>query len=566
MKPLLEPRLLWKKFTSDSSLGVRWLQSVAVACGVAAGVLAAFTLLKKAFYIEIGFGFREFHFACLTAAVLCLFYIFEPFLWRLFLKSDEQKLSSRFLFHAWPALIWIPVSLIFSDIDRRFILAPFGLMFFNRLSYALRNREKSSTWSWDEPVFKYFAVGVVILFCMSLMGQRDSEYVIVAYILWLLSLIAFPSRERRAVVIESFIFSTPFVLAAVLGSGRGLDEFLILAAFLFVCGVFMVCSLKKHRARFYAVVMWAAVFLAVVVMEFAVRQTHYEQYLRPRQVGHDMLPDDLLFYVPKGMFPGVDERKVATMNFRSGKISVPKTPGIKRIVCMGGSSTWGRGVNQYETWPAFLNGMIRADGIDAEVVNAGVEGYTSFQILILMHYYMLQFSPDAVILYVGHNDLAHSYGSYSDRELWEMTQGERGRYGLVVTRAQKLLGRLRLYNAARIAVAGIKRDGLKMDQVSASRPNEFVANVRDIYELLRERDIPLLLMAEAMQLEDDIYHEGLGELAGRIHVPFRDVYMDIRVKPNGEKLFIDDVHLTPDGNREVARHAFALLTEAGVIP
>jgi lysophospholipase L1-like esterase len=564
----LAPRLRWKKFTSDNPLSIRLLRSVVLLCGFAVGSIISYKVFHRTFHYDLGFSRLEFRSAFLLAASLAVLYVVEPRFWHLILGSDEKLLSRRFAFHAWPIILFIPAGLLWNAFENSVVLLPILLMFFNRFSCALRCRSVETTWPLYTSSARYAASLAAVAVALTLMTVNAAEFVLGAYFLWLFSLILLPAEIRRAVVIESSILAAPFLAATVLltRTGSEADNFLLIAAFVFVGGVFMLCSLRKQRARFYAPIMWAAVILALTTMEFAVRQTGYDEYLRPRQVGKNMKTDDLLFYIPKDLFPGVNELYVHAMRFRSGKVNVQKSPGVSRIICMGGSSTWGSGVGDNETWPAFLELMVREKGIEAQIINAGISGYTSFQVMIFIREYLLRYNPDAFILYVGHNDMAHSFGPYSERELWEMMHGQRGRYGQAITAIQKQLSQVRLYNAVRIVVVGAKRAWHSDEEVSASRPNEFLANIREIHQMLQPRGIHLILMAEAMQLDDLDYHSGMRELARRLNIPFNDIYADFNLRPDVERLFLDSVHLTPEGNRLVAAHAWDLLEKAGVMP
>ena len=48
-----------------------------------------------------------------------------------------------------------------------------------------------------------------------------------------------------------------------------------------------------------------------------------------------------------------------------------------RIVAFGGSSTYGKGVDRQDTYPAQLERALRAKGYDVTVANAGVNGETT---------------------------------------------------------------------------------------------------------------------------------------------------------------------------------------------
>jgi acyl-CoA thioesterase I len=48
-----------------------------------------------------------------------------------------------------------------------------------------------------------------------------------------------------------------------------------------------------------------------------------------------------------------------------------------RIVALGGSNTAGEGVGRNAAWPARLEALLRGEGIDATVINAGINGDTT---------------------------------------------------------------------------------------------------------------------------------------------------------------------------------------------
>jgi lysophospholipase L1-like esterase len=85
-----------------------------------------------------------------------------------------------------------------------------------------------------------------------------------------------------------------------------------------------------------------------------------------------------------------------------------KTPGADpeaavRIVCMGGSTTFGHGVHAEEAWPAICEGVLREGGIRAEVINAGVPGFGTRQHLVRYDRDIAQFKPHIVVLFLGWN-------------------------------------------------------------------------------------------------------------------------------------------------------------------
>jgi lysophospholipase L1-like esterase len=76
-----------------------------------------------------------------------------------------------------------------------------------------------------------------------------------------------------------------------------------------------------------------------------------------------------------------------------------------RIATFGGSSTWGAGSNDDETWPSFLQKHLDQKLPNYfEVINSGFGGYNSTLIYNLIEHEFVKFKPDIAIIYSGYND------------------------------------------------------------------------------------------------------------------------------------------------------------------
>ncbi len=89
-------------------------------------------------------------------------------------------------------------------------------------------------------------------------------------------------------------------------------------------------------------------------------------------------------------------------SFRGKAPSSDKKNGI-RIICLGGSTTFGHEVKADQAWPAATERVLKAKGIEAEVINAGVQGYGSRQLLLRYRRDIAALKPDYVIIYEGWN-------------------------------------------------------------------------------------------------------------------------------------------------------------------
>ena len=76
-----------------------------------------------------------------------------------------------------------------------------------------------------------------------------------------------------------------------------------------------------------------------------------------------------------------------------------------RIICMGGSATYGSRVERQDAFPAQLEQVLKGRGKDVEVLNAGVHAYSTANIIGWLSLRMIDLHPKMVIFYVGFNDV-----------------------------------------------------------------------------------------------------------------------------------------------------------------
>ena len=86
-----------------------------------------------------------------------------------------------------------------------------------------------------------------------------------------------------------------------------------------------------------------------------------------------------------------------------GKAPSPDRRNGVRIICLGGSTTFGHEVKAEQAWPAATERVLKTEGIEAEVINAGVQGYGSRQLLVRYRRDIAPLQPDYVIIYEGWN-------------------------------------------------------------------------------------------------------------------------------------------------------------------
>jgi lysophospholipase L1-like esterase len=123
-----------------------------------------------------------------------------------------------------------------------------------------------------------------------------------------------------------------------------------------------------------------------------------------------MVYDPVLGWTDKAGFSGHGFR-VNSLHFRGEETLAEKRPGTLRIVCLGDSRTFGIWLNlggfRFDNnYPAALAERLHGSptGVDVEVINAGVIGYTSGNGLRQLRTQILKLHPDIVTVAFGLND------------------------------------------------------------------------------------------------------------------------------------------------------------------
>ena len=226
-------------------------------------------------------------------------------------------------------------------------------------------------------------------------------------------------KENKSQIILALIFligSTylcPMVREATgLGLGVGTVAFKIYlwfgSLFLFVLSI-AVLPLPEILKKVVKTVLM--VFLVVGSVELAAAiaykvlnghwsHTEYMNLNRFMFERHPYLVGDL----KKGISHEREELKYEhnSKGYRCEEFSIEKDSTKTRVVAIGGSTTYGVGVNNDETWTHHLGEIL---GDDHEVINMGVPGYTSAENLIQTALHTSDLKPDVAIYYIGLNDL-----------------------------------------------------------------------------------------------------------------------------------------------------------------
>jgi lysophospholipase L1-like esterase len=277
-----------------------------------------------------------------------------------------------------------------------------------------------------------------------------------------------------------------------------------------------------------------------------------------------MRPDPDLLWSPQPGFRGYFHDRPVSINrqgCRGPELARPKPPGMRRILCLGDSITFGFGVGEQENYPYLIGRALRKERV--EVVNGGVNGYTSHQVLARFRRLAPLVEPDVVTVLVGWND----------RVLRPVDDRGFERRLRWVVRVEQSLGRAYLFSA----MQQVFRSAWPAAPAPNSVPRVSVAQYREnLAALVRAcRSLgaaPLLIalphrMPAPRASYASPHGDALPEIAKQLGIPLVGVgELGTREEQaNNEALFVDSLHLSPLGNARMAERVVATLRAEGLL-
>jgi lysophospholipase L1-like esterase len=280
-----------------------------------------------------------------------------------------------------------------------------------------------------------------------------------------------------------------------------------------------------------------------------------------------------------------------SLGYRSREFVAKKPEGVYRVIILGGSEAYGHGLSDVDTWAEQLQKLFDGSGHKRiEVINAAVDGYSSFQAMISFSTRLLDFNPDLVLCYLGWNDIKYWPLLSPGRGFEETGLAERKEtpsiwnrwlhcsYVYIVGKALKnsfppsFLGYLRIKSETPYNPADSK-DSLAYGKYIFER------NMRNIVHIAKGNNIKVVivnqlnLISNGIQedkrnkiryiLEEKDLIEALKQTTDLLHRVAEEEkisYMDLNTVMTPDlELLSDHVHATPKGSRVIAQKIFEFL-------
>jgi len=322
--------------------------------------------------------------------------------------------------------------------------------------------------------------------------------------------------------------------------------------------------LSRGKAVLFAAIIAVLFFLVLegaarLFIEPAEPPTHREHANLIRVLGLPGLteilePDPVLFWTLR---PGVREKRIegtlgdypvdfTVSTNEAGYRSPPlRAEGTFRVIALGNSCTFGVGVADDETWPRLLEKeMRRFHGADAEVLNAGVPGYTAYQGLRWLAARGLALRPDLVLLCFGFNDAA-TWASRTDRETARALDARR-RAAPLLRRSALAAGLARAARALLAGKGGGEENG-GADETPRLPPGDFVRTLVEAKKLCEARGVPVVYLIWPFRKQKEegnadliAYQPGVVAAAREAEAPLISL-IEPFLRAEGD-LFVDNIH------------------------
>jgi hypothetical protein len=154
---------------------------------------------------------------------------------------------------------------------------------------------------------------------------------------------------------------------------------------------------KRVVGRGLAVLVGCVVALAAIELALALTFPHMRVLTRHAQLG-SIPRANLNGRMTFGGYERIVHITTNSLGLRGPELG-PKPAGVRRVLALGDSFTFGHAVEAAETWPAVLEQLLNARGGPRyEVVNAGVGGHGTGQQLLMYDELEPRVQPDVVVL------------------------------------------------------------------------------------------------------------------------------------------------------------------------
>ena len=268
------------------------------------------------------------------------------------------------------------------------------------------------------------------------------------------------------------------------------------------------------------------------------------------------------------------------LGYRERDIKIEKPENIFRIAVIGDSLVLGFGVEDFEAFPRRLEQILKPEVFDTgmthfEVINLGVQGYSSPQYLAVLKEDALRLTPEIVIVTVyPSNDLLGAVGFWKDKKYTNL-MAVPDFIPFPINQFLKESSKAYLFLLTKYYTFA-KR--FQSDFTPSDKSNEegwpiVESDLKDMQKSAVERGTKLVLLpiprpkevSAELNLQDT---QKLVDIARRLNIIYYDPTRDLKKYKNVHELYLPDLddHFSVKGNEYLAFLLAKFLWEEGLTP
>ncbi|MFC1823762.1 SGNH/GDSL hydrolase family protein [Thermodesulfobacteriota bacterium] len=271
--------------------------------------------------------------------------------------------------------------------------------------------------------------------------------------------------------------------------------------------------------------------------------------------------------------PLLRDRYISTNShgLRDQEFSLSRPEGIKRILGIGDSFTFGYKVDLDECYLKQLQSRLNKNRYRWEVINAGVTGYNMWQYLAYFKHYGYKFEPDIVSIGVYFDDF---YGDpptikqpsvhqrYHSLSSVRLNNFIRNTVDLMKIRYRYLFEAkwLRSIEDRRLYIERTQYNLLLNGSSKEELYDNFEQRLQEFAEIAKERNIYVIVIfiPDIIQVHNPKFqavNKALESMCRKLEVEFLDITPFFEAIPDIKSLYLlpHDAHTSPKGHRIIAR-------------
>lgn len=278
--------------------------------------------------------------------------------------------------------------------------------------------------------------------------------------------------------------------------------------------------------------------------------------------GYCVLDKKLIWRYTKKMNAKNGIYQFNSLGLRTNDDSEPnrtKDNNVYRVIVFGGSHPFGIGVRYEETYAYQLEVLFNSGkhewGKKIEVINAAIPGYSTIQVLNLLKYQMVKYDPDLVIIDAGNNDGITLKPSWPRRDSQIIKNMNPFLCGMLnVLNRSSFFWYYRLFQNKIINLINAKINN-DLDKYSTRvSQKENLENLEEIKKIARGNNFKVIFLSQMIMGEGKL-QRGTGVIVD----PYLDIYFQLKEKRSISEYFIDSIHGSIKGHREIAEIIYSYL-------